>query len=84
MEQAPQSPHKCSHKSYDRRNGDRRRTSVDSDERRHEDRRTSNLEGSGRRHEERRKKSCQGYMYLSMVGWYCRRERCGRKGDSFE
>lgn len=43
----------------------------------------SRSNGDNRRHEERRKKYGKGYIYLSMVGWYCRRERNRRKNDSF-
>ena len=32
------------------------------------------------REKDRRKKSCEGYCYISTVGWICRRERFRRKG----
>lgn len=34
-----------------------------------------------RRAEERRRKKSDGYMYISTVGWICRRERCRREDD---
>jgi hypothetical protein len=39
--------------------------------------------GRNQRRGERRKKASKGYIYLSMVGWYCRREKTRRKGDLF-
>jgi hypothetical protein len=35
---------------------------------------------SDRRDEDRRREPCEGYTYVSMVGWICRREKC-RRGD---
>jgi hypothetical protein len=32
-----------------------------------------------RRYEDRRKENCNGYTYISMVGWICRREKNRRK-----
>lgn len=31
------------------------------------------------REEDRRKEACEGYTYISTVGWICRRERIRRK-----
>jgi hypothetical protein len=33
------------------------------------------------RNGERRKVPAQGFAYISMVGWICRRERCRRRGE---
>ena len=33
------------------------------------------------RNKERRKMPAQGFAYITMVGWICRRERCRRRGD---
>lgn len=73
-----------SHDSNDRRHEDRRDSSIVCDDRRHEQRRDVNQDSDGRRHEERRHTHSNGYIYLSMVGWYCRRERNRRKGDIIE
>lgn len=35
------------------------------------------------RKEERRKVPAQGFAYISVVGWICRRERCRRGDDRF-
>ncbi len=37
--------------------------------------------GTDHRNGERRKVPAQGFAYISMVGWICRREQCRRKGD---
>ncbi|EKD36527.1 MAG: hypothetical protein ACD_75C01476G0002 [uncultured bacterium] len=37
-------------------------------------------EDQDRRTTERRKSKCDGYTYIPMVGWYCRREE-SRRGD---
>ena len=37
-----------------------------------------------RRNDDRRKVSCEGYVYIPMVGWYCRRDATRRRGDSLE
>lgn len=88
MDQASQShnssPRKHSMDSFDRRHEERRETIIICDERRHEGRRDIAQDSDGRRHEERRKTYSEGYIYLSMVGWYCRREQSRRKGDPFE
>lgn len=34
-----------------------------------------------RRLNDRRKHTCEGYTYISMVGWICRRERRRRSSD---
>jgi len=31
--------------------------------------------------EDRRRFSSEGFAYISMVGWICRRERCRRRDD---
>jgi hypothetical protein len=36
-----------------------------------------------RRNNDRRKEPCEGYTYVSMVGWICRREQSRRKDDPF-
>jgi len=36
-----------------------------------------------RRCENRRKDRSEGYTYIPMVGWYCRRERV-RRGEEFK
>lgn len=36
-----------------------------------------------RRNDDRRKEPCEGYTYVSMVGWICRREQSRRKDDPF-
>ena len=33
------------------------------------------------RNGERRKVPAEGFAYISMVGWICRREQCRRRGD---
>lgn len=33
------------------------------------------------RNGERRKIPAQGFAYVSVVGWICRRERCRRRGE---
>ena len=35
---------------------------------------------SDKREKDRRKELCEGYCYISTVGWICRRERFRRKG----
>jgi hypothetical protein len=37
-----------------------------------------------RRYIDRRKESCEGFTYISTVGWICRREQSRRKEDFFE
>jgi hypothetical protein len=39
------------------------------------------LEARNRRLHDRRKHTCQGYTYISMVGWICRREHRRRSCD---
>ena len=34
-----------------------------------------------RRDQDRRKEPCEGFTYVSTVGWICRREQCRRKDD---
>jgi hypothetical protein len=41
-------------------------------------------ESSDRRNSDRRKSPCEGFTYVSMVGWICRREKSRRKDDSFQ
>jgi hypothetical protein len=36
---------------------------------------------SDHRNKERRTLPAQGFAYISVVGWICRRERCRRRGD---
>jgi hypothetical protein len=38
---------------------------------------------SDRRYIDRRKNPCEGFTYVSTVGWICRREQSRRKDDSF-
>ena len=33
------------------------------------------------REDDRRKEACEGFTYVSTVGWICRRERVRRKGE---
>jgi hypothetical protein len=40
-------------------------------------------ESSDRRNIDRRKEPCEGFTYVSMVGWICRREQSRRKNDPF-
>jgi hypothetical protein len=40
--------------------------------------------GNRRGNEDRRIEPCQGYAYVSVVGWICRREHSRRKDDTFE
>lgn len=40
-----------------------------------------NSNSSNKREDERRKKESQGYTYISIVGWICRRERTRRKDE---
>lgn len=40
-----------------------------------------NMELVNRRSEDRRTNECEGYTYISTVGWICRREKCRRKND---
>lgn len=35
-----------------------------------------------RKNKDRRQRKSEGYIYLGMVGWYCRRGRVRRKDDS--
>jgi hypothetical protein len=35
-----------------------------------------------RRNEDRRKVNSDGYTYIPMVGWYCRREQTRRKNEA--
>ena len=37
-----------------------------------------------RRDQDRRKEPCEGFTYVSMVGWICRREQSRRKDDPFQ
>ena len=39
---------------------------------------------SDRRNNDRRKEPCEGFTYVSMVGWICRREQSRRKDDPFQ
>ena len=34
-----------------------------------------------RRNEDRRKINCDGYTYIPMVGWFCRREQTRRNDE---
>lgn len=38
--------------------------------------------GNKRKHADRRKLCSEGYAYISVVGWICRREWSRRKDDS--
>ena len=38
---------------------------------------------SDRRNNDRRKEPCEGFTYVSMVGWICRREQTRRKDEPF-
>jgi len=38
---------------------------------------------SDRRYDDRRKEPCEGFTYVSMVGWICRREQARRKDEPF-
>lgn len=38
---------------------------------------------SDRRNIDRRKEPCEGFTYVSMVGWICRREQSRRKDEPF-
>lgn len=41
-----------------------------------------NVDLSDRRFEDRRREPCEGYTYVTTVGWICRREQSRRKnGD---
>jgi hypothetical protein len=42
-----------------------------------------NVEFSDRRDIDRRREPCEGFTYVSTVGWICRREKSRRKDDSF-
>ena len=42
-----------------------------------------NVEFSDRRDIDRRREPCEGFTYVSTVGWICRREQSRRKDDSF-
>ena len=37
-----------------------------------------------RRNQERRQASSEGYVYIPMVGWYCRRDATRRRTDTFD
>lgn len=37
-----------------------------------------------RRNDDRRKARCDGYTYVPIVGWYCRRTQTRRNDDSLE
>ena len=41
----------------------------------------TDADSSDRRSIERRKRVCEGYTYISAVGWICRRERSRRDCD---
>jgi hypothetical protein len=41
-----------------------------------------NMLSSNRRYEDRRTEPCEGYTYVSMVGWICRRETCRRSSKN--
>jgi hypothetical protein len=41
-------------------------------------------ESSDRRNNDRRREPCEGFTYVSMVGWICRREQSRRKDDPFQ
>jgi hypothetical protein len=41
-------------------------------------------EFNDRRYIDRRKEPCEGFTYISTVGWICRREQSRRKEDFFE
>jgi len=34
-----------------------------------------------RRGKDRRQTECEGFIYIPMVGWYCRRDHARRDGD---
>ena len=36
------------------------------------------------REKDRRKEPCEGFTYISTVGWLCRREKIRRKDDPFD
>ena len=38
-----------------------------------------NLAPPKRRAKDRRREPCEGFTYVSTVGWICRREKCRRK-----
>ena len=38
-----------------------------------------NVAPSNRRFKDRRREPCEGFTYVSTVGWICRREKCRRK-----
>jgi hypothetical protein len=40
------------------------------------------IEPTERRYEDRRKELKEGFTYVSMVGWICRREQLRRKDDT--
>lgn len=35
-----------------------------------------------RRNQERRQAKCEGFTYIPMVGWYCRRDQSRRNEDT--
>ncbi len=41
-----------------------------------------NMLSSDRRDQDRRQEPCEGYTYVSMVGWICRREKSRRRSKS--
>jgi hypothetical protein len=42
------------------------------------------IDCGNRRYDDRRKEPCEGFTYVSTVGWICRREQCRRKDDPFD
>lgn len=37
-----------------------------------------------RRTQDRRQTECEGFVYIPMVGWYCRRDHTRRNDDTME
>jgi hypothetical protein len=40
-------------------------------------------DSSDRRDNDRRREPCEGFTYVSVVGWICRREQSRRKDEPF-
>jgi hypothetical protein len=47
------------------------------------ERETRTAQNQNQRKTNRRERECEGYIYIEMVGWMDRREKCRRDDDRF-
>jgi hypothetical protein len=50
----------------------------------HQDDLEQGTDSNDRRYNDRRKEPCEGFTYVTMVGWICRREKSRRKDEPFQ